>query len=126
MTIVFHLSLPPTQKEQDTPAANNHVPVRDISLEALEKPELKYQERARRAGILREGTQYPCMQACAATFFTSVEKITSFHSKQKMRLRTFDDGGKLCASACRRYQRSMSAQRRRPANKANYTKFSAV
>ena len=37
--------------------------------------------------------QCPCMQACAATFSASPAKITSFLTKQKMRLRTFDDGG---------------------------------
>lgn len=46
-----------------------------------------------------KGMRCPGMQACAATFSASPAKITSFLTKQKIRLRTFDDDGEI---ACRR------------------------
>ena len=51
-------------------------------------------------------------------------KITSFRWKQKMRLRTFDDGGRLFVSECRRYQRPMSVGF--PTNRRDYIIFPGV
>ena len=75
-------------------------------------PFRKYQERARRAGILREGARRPLYAGLRSHILRFLNrKLAVFGRSKKMRLRTFDDGGDIVKGPRRRYQRSMSVNR---------------